>query len=158
MIPRASSEVKFSSLKGSLVLFGLVFLLFGCSGIRPPHRGGSYTIWMEATGYCPCGDCCGWRRSWVPPFRPIYTSGPLKGQPKKVGVTASGAKAKKGTVAADVGVYPFGTVMQVPGYGMGRVEDVGSAIQGKQRIDLFFKTHQEALEWGRQTLRVRVWR
>lgn len=73
-------------------------------------------------------------------------------------MTASGTKAKKGTVAADTRFYRFGTVMDVPGYGMGRVEDRGGAIQGPARIDLFFKTHQEALQWGRRRLSVTVWR
>lgn len=75
-----------------------------------------------------------------------------------MGVTASGTKAKKGTIAADTRYFPFGTVMFVPGYGVGKVEDRGGAIQGAARIDLFFKTHQQALEWGRRRLKVQVWK
>ncbi|MBI9021395.1 MAG: 3D domain-containing protein [Verrucomicrobia bacterium] len=112
---------------------------------------------IEATGYCPCGQCCGWERSWIPPFRPIFSSGSLKGKAKKVGITASGTKARKGTVAADARFYPFGTVMYVPGYGYGRVEDRGGAIQGPVRLDLFFETHQQALQWGRKNVRIKVW-
>jgi 3D (Asp-Asp-Asp) domain-containing protein len=37
------------------------------------------------------------------------------------------------------------------------VEDRGGAIKGK-RLDLFFDSHKEALEWGRQQLDVKVWR
>jgi 3D (Asp-Asp-Asp) domain-containing protein len=33
--------------------------------------------------------------------------------------------------------YPFGTIMDIPGYGRGIVEDRGSAIKGPNRIDLF---------------------
>ena len=72
-------------------------------------------------------------------------------------MTASGTKAKKGTIAADTRYYGFGTVMKIPGYGIGRVEDRGGAIQGPARIDLFFKTHQQALQWGRRRVRVQVW-
>lgn len=138
------------------ILFSPAFLLLlsGCSTVP---KGTPQTVWMETTGYCPCGKCCGWERSWVPPFRAVYSSGPLKGKPKKVGVTASGTKAKKGTIAADTRFYPFGTRMNIPGYGSGTVEDRGSAIQGSARIDLFFKSHQEALEWGRRRVRVSIW-
>jgi 3D (Asp-Asp-Asp) domain-containing protein len=75
-----------------------------------------------------------------------------------VGITASGTKASKGTIAADTRMYPFGTVMKIPGYGIGKVEDRGGAIQGPSRIDLFFKSHQDALKWGRRRIRVLVWK
>ncbi len=48
--------------------------------------------------------------------------------------------------------------MKIPGYGTGRVEDRGGAIKGPARIDLFFKTHQQALGWGRRRICVQVWR
>lgn len=63
----------------------------------------------------------------------------------------------EGTIAADTRYYPFGTRMYVPGYGWGRVEDRGGAIKGRDRIDLYFKSHQEALEWGRKRLRVEIY-
>lgn len=78
------------------------------------------------------------------------------GKPKKVGQTASGKQAKVGTIAADTSKYPFGTIMHVPGYGYGRVEDRGSVIKG-EHVDLFFKSHKQALQWGRQTRQVKVW-
>jgi 3D (Asp-Asp-Asp) domain-containing protein len=46
--------------------------------------------------------------------------------------------------------------MHVPGYGYGRVEDRGSAIKGARRLDLYFDSHDDALEWGRQVLDVRI--
>ncbi|QHI70502.1 3D domain-containing protein [Tichowtungia aerotolerans] len=129
-------------------------LFAGCSTVP---NGTPQSIWIETTGYCPCGKCCGWHRSWIPPFRPVYSSGPLKGKPKKVGITASGTKAKKGTIAADTHYYPFRTVMYIPGYGTGKVEDRGGDIKGPARIDLFFNSHADALKWGRKRLRVQVW-
>jgi 3D (Asp-Asp-Asp) domain-containing protein len=109
---------------------------------------------LLTTGYCPCGECCGWERNWR--GVPVYSSGPNKGQRKAVGITASGTHARPGTIAADISIYPFGTVMYVDGYGYGRVEDTGGDIKG-DRIDLFFKTHREALQWGKQWKRVRIW-
>ncbi len=63
---------------------------------------------------------------------------------------------EKGTIAADTKYYPFGTRMHIPGYGWGIVEDRGSAIKGPSRIDLFFNSHDEALEWGRRKLPVQI--
>jgi len=113
---------------------------------------------IETTSYCACGQCCGWERVWWAPWRTVCSSGPNAGKPKKVGVTALGTNAHKGTIAADRRYYPFGTVMYVPGYGYGRVEDAGSAIKGPARIDLFYGSHQSALEWGRQRVPVKVWK
>jgi len=87
----------------------------------------------------------------------VYDAGPLKGQRKTVGMTASGKKARNGTIAADPALFPFGTIMYVEGYGYGRVEDRGGAIKGNH-IDLFFETHREAQQWGRRTVNVKVWR
>ena len=105
------------------------------------------------TGYCNCGDCCGWQFSWLGFGPPVYTYGPLKGQRKEIGVTARGTVAHIGTVAADPKVYPFGTRLLIPCYGTGVVEDVGGAIKGKH-IDVWFPSHQTALNWGRRNLKV----
>ncbi len=61
-----------------------------------------------------------------------------------------------GTIAADTGYYPFGTRMYVPGWGWGVVTDRGGAIKGPGRIDLFFSSHGDALNWGRQRLDVTI--
>jgi len=136
----------------------LLSLLAGCSTIQPPRGIPARTVMIETTSYCACGQCCGWERVWWAPWRTVCSSGPNAGKPKKVGTTASGTKTHKGTIAADRHYYPFGTVMYVPGYGYGRVEDTGSAIKGPARIDLFYGSHQSALEWGRQRVPVKVWK
>ncbi len=135
----------------SLFLGILCLVMSGCASRSLGSRKEFVTV--EATGYCKCGECCGWRRNLL--LQPVYAYGPMKGERKKVGVTASGTKAKKGTIAADTSVFPFGTKMKVPGYGSGVVEDRGGAITG-HKIDLFFRTHKQALEWGRQMVRVEV--
>ena len=61
-----------------------------------------------------------------------------------------------GTIAADTKHYPFGTIMDIPGYGRGIVQDRGSAIKGPNRIDLFFNSHQTALKWGRKNIPVKI--
>jgi len=137
----------------------IFFLLVGCSSyIRPARETERFATEMEVTAYCKCGKCCGWHRDWVKFGKPVYSYGLHKGESKTVGVTASGIRVHKGTIAADTSYYPFGTVMYVPGYGWGRVEDTGGAIQGPGRIDLYFGSHRKALNWGRRHRPVTVWR
>ena len=110
---------------------------------------------LLVTGYCNCGKCCGWRKKWFFFGEPVYDYGKMKGMPKKVGVTASGAVAAKGTIAADPAVFPFGTRIWVPGYGSGIVQDIGGSIKGAH-IDIWFPSHREALDWGARKLKVKV--
>ncbi|MDO9043344.1 MAG: 3D domain-containing protein [Desulfocapsaceae bacterium] len=63
---------------------------------------------------------------------------------------------EKGTIAADTQYYPFGTRMYIPGYGWGVVEDKGGAIKGPDRIDLFFDSHADAINWGRRKATVEI--
>jgi 3D (Asp-Asp-Asp) domain-containing protein len=62
--------------------------------------------------------------------------------------------AGPGTIAAPKN-YPFGTRMNVPGYGWGTVYDRGGAINGAH-IDLWFPTTQQAMNWGHPHLNVTV--
>ncbi len=66
--------------------------------------------------------------------------------------------SRDGTIAADTRYYPFGTRMYIDGYGYGIVEDRGGAIKGPNRLDLFYRSHSEALQWGRQQVMVRIYR
>lgn len=85
------------------------------------------------TAYCPCVQCCG----------------------KSDGITASGEKAIEGiTVAMDKSM-PFGTKIYIDGVGERIVQDRGGAIKCN-RIDLYFDSHQEALNFGRQTKQVTI--
>lgn len=142
------------------VLLG-VLLFAGCA-TTGGGRGGAapaaddrrwQTLLMTVTGYCPCGECCNWRRTWY--GRAVIASGPHAGERKAVGITASGQRAGRGTIAADPDVLPMRTQVYVPGYGYGTVLDTGGAIQGRH-IDLFFSTHQKAREWGVRKVYVRV--
>jgi len=98
------------------------------------------TLTMEVTAYCPCKKCCGRNAR---------------------GLTASGFKVTHNAglfVAADTALLPFHTRVLIPGYAGEKavpVLDRGGAIKGN-RIDVFFPTHQQALEWGRRTIEVTV--
>lgn len=89
-------------------------------------------IW-RVTAYCPCKLCCG-----------VHSDG----------ITASGAKAGGRLIAAPRSI-PFGTWIDIKGYGYAEVLDRGGAIKGR-RLDVFFPTHQEALNWGVQHLEIEL--
>ncbi|MGZ6292396.1 MAG: 3D domain-containing protein, partial [Syntrophales bacterium] len=78
-----------------------------------------------------------------------------EGERKKVGITSDGTKVKKGTIAADISRYPYGTKMYVPGYGWGEVHDMGTAISG-DHIDIFFPDEKDVKAWGRKYLDVTI--
>lgn len=54
------------------------------------------------------------------------------------GRTYSGTLVRYGTLAVDPSVIPLGTRVYIPGYGVGKAEDIGGAIKGNQ-IDLGFE-------------------
>lgn len=91
---------------------------------------------MRVTAYCPCEQCCG-----------RYSDG----------ITATGNDAYQKGVAVDPSVIPYGSAIDIPGYGAVEADDCGAAIK-KNRLDVRFKTHQEALNWGVKYLTVRVYK
>jgi 3D (Asp-Asp-Asp) domain-containing protein len=89
------------------------------------------------TAYCACPICCG---AWSNIENPT---------------TASGAIASANhTIAVDTSVIAFGTEVLINGQ-VYVAEDRGSAINGNH-IDIFFATHQEATNFGKQTASVYV--
>lgn len=94
---------------------------------------------FRITAYCPCEICCGnWAKN-----RPVDEDGSVQV------FTASGEIAVQGvTIAADTSVLPFGTKVIMDGHEY-TVQDRGGAIKGN-KIDVYFESHQEALEFGVQ--------
>jgi len=137
------------------ILFFLV--LQGCCLLPKAREYQRETRTMLVTAYDAGPESCGWKKKYGCIGPAVYAYGPLKGKPKKVGVTADGSHAKHGTIAADIRRYPFGTKMYVPGYGWGEVHDTGSALKGNH-IDVFFSDRDDALEWGRKYLKVVILR
>ena len=69
--------------------------------------------------------------------------------------TATGSRLKKGIVSVDPKLIPLGTRLYIEGYGYAVADDVGGAIKG-HRIDLAYDSRSEALQFGRQTVKVYV--
>lgn len=87
--------------------------------------GMTYLGTYSLTAYCACVNCCG----------------------KSNGITASGTQATAGrTVACNS--LPMGTVISING-NQYVVEDTGG--MGGNVIDIFFDSHEEALNFGRQS-------
>ncbi len=106
---------------------------------QPAARGTtSRTMTVEATAYCACKICTG-----KTPDHPAY------------GITASGEKVRPGVIAVDPTVIPLGTRLWVEGYGEALAADTGGAIRGR-KIDVYFPSHQQALEWGRKQVTIRL--
>lgn len=90
-------------------------------------------VQLEATAYCHCVQCTG--TSYEAP-------------------TASGETAKVNHTVAMAKNIPFGTRVLI-GEQVYVVEDRGGAITDN-RIDIFFNTHQEALEFGRKVVDAKI--
>lgn len=58
-------------------------------------------------------------------------------------------------IAVDPNVIPLGSLVEVEGLGVYLAGDTGGAIKGNI-IDIHYPTVQQALNWGRRTVRIRV--
>lgn len=89
---------------------------------------------FKLTAYCPCPKCCG---AWAD------------------GITYTGTKATAGrTIAVDPDVIPLGSTVRINGKDY-IAEDIGGAIQNK-RIDVYFDSHAEALDFGVKHAKVSI--
>lgn len=121
----------------------MVVIFIGVIALYIPDKASSEAVSgqtkiIKVTAYCPCEICCG---KWAD------------------GQTASGYWIQPGDrfVAAPKHI-PFGTKLIIPGYNNGKpveVKDRGGAIT-VERLDVYFDTHQEALNWGVKYLEIKL--
>ena len=88
---------------------------------------------FTVTAYCSCKICCG---KWSD------------------GYFANGEKVGGLAVAAPREIL-FGTLIDVPGYGIAEVKDRGGSIKGN-RIDVYFDEHETAKKWGVKELKCKI--
>ncbi|MFB9758493.1 SH3 domain-containing protein [Ectobacillus funiculus] len=79
----------------------------------------------------------------------------------KTGITATGYNVKANPnmklIAVDPKVIPLGSKVWVEGYGDAIAGDTGGVIKGN-KIDVLMPTTQQALQWGRKTVKVKVYK
>jgi len=91
---------------------------------------------FKVTAYCPCKKCCGKFAD---------------------GITASGHIIQKGDkFVATPEEFPFNAILNIPGYGVALVLDRGKNIK-ENCLDVFFPTHEEAVQWGAKNLKVKIY-
>ncbi len=69
--------------------------------------------------------------------------------------TATGKHPAVGLIAVDPSVIPLGTQLYVEGYGYAVAADTGGAIKG-HKVDLFFESVSECMNWGKRKVKVYV--
>lgn len=85
---------------------------------------------FSVTAYCGCSKCSSGR-----------------------GITYAGTAPQAGhTISADLNLFPLGTRLKV-GDIIYTVEDKGRSVEGKE-LDIYFASHEEALNFGRQEAEV----
>lgn len=100
------------------------------------------TVTVTATGYT-----AGYESTGKTPDHPAY------------GITYSGLEVTRdlySTIAADLSIFPLGTIIYIPDYGYGVVADIGGAIKG-HKLDLYYPTVEEVYEnWGKREVEVYI--
>ncbi|KEZ53908.1 peptidoglycan-binding protein [Metabacillus indicus] len=76
------------------------------------------------------------------------------------GVTKMGVDLNKypeaKVIAVDPNVIPIGSTVEVEGYGKAIAADIGGAIDGN-KIDVFIASQSSAVNWGRKTVKIKVY-
>lgn len=103
--------------------------------VAEPIYMGEFTL----TAYCSCSKCCG---KWAS-NRPVDEDG------NEIVIGSTGEVLRSDySIAVDPDVIPYGSIVIINGKEY-EAQDTGGAITGS-RIDVYFNSHEEALEFGRQ--------
>lgn len=93
-----------------------------------------------ATAYCACEKCCS---EWA-----INRKGPVVG--------STGMELiPKYSIAVDPNIIPYGSILVDSIGNEYRADDCGGAIKGNH-IDIYFSSHEEASNYGRQTIELAI--
>ena len=87
------------------------------------------------TAYCACKRCCGKHAA--------------------KGITASGLVPVEGRTVAAARSIPLGTRIHIEGVGWRVVED-RTARRYDGRVDVYFKKHNDALQFGKRKLQITI--
>ena len=121
-----------------LVTVLLFVMLYAGSALA---HGKIITVNALVTGYCKCEKCCGASAS---------------------GITSTGEVAdEKMGCAVDPRLIPYNSKVCIPKIGWRRANDTGGAMRadgahGIYHVDVYFKTHDEALRFGHRKVRIKI--
>ena len=94
---------------------------------------------FKLTSYCPCSICC----------NSFAYNRPKDKNGKEIVYGSIGERLKEGySIAVDPEVIPYGTEVIINGHTY-KAQDCGGAIKGN-RIDVYYESHQDALNFGVQ--------
>ncbi|MED4533849.1 3D domain-containing protein [Metabacillus fastidiosus] len=122
------------------------------------------SVIVEKNSNVPLEDAFDWSKY---PKKTVVATGYTAGKEStgkepnhpEYGITYSGVKVKRdlfSTIAADLTIFPLGTILFIPDYGYGVVADKGGAIKGN-KLDLYYKTVSDVYEqWGKKELEVYI--
>jgi 3D (Asp-Asp-Asp) domain-containing protein len=140
-IARVTNEIVYkfdvTILKGiqtMVKLLTMMLLLFNLTNIELETT----TVMAKVTGYAPLDNVSGICADENPT------------------VTSVGHHPSSKYAAADPKKIPYGTLVDVPGYGRVEIGDTGGAMRNYDgyQIDLFFDTYEEAIQWGVQYIEI----
>lgn len=104
------------------------------TSVSQSEKSGKKAVTVSATAYTAnCEGCSGTTKTGID----------LKANPDKK------------VIAVDPTVIPLGSKVHVEGYGVAIAGDIGGGIKGKE-IDIFVPTKEQALQWGRQEVEVKI--
>lgn len=73
--------------------------------------------------------------------------------------TSTGRKVGRHIAAADPKKLPYGTILEIPDYGIVEIQDTGGALRKDNKnihIDLYHETYEEAMQFGVQEAEVKI--
>ena len=116
------------------------------SSYEEDSYGRYYWFKASCTAYCGCSKCCG----------KYAANSKLDEEGKPIILTASGSRATPKYTISMNSNFKFGTMVYIDGIGLCEVMDRGSAVKGNV-IDIYFDSHEEALNWGRKSINVKIY-
>lgn len=104
---------------------------------------GTDALIFDCTAYCSCRRCCGNYSPEVTGREPHTATGTIPAEGR--------------TIAVDPSVIPYGTSVYIEGMGTYIAEDCGGGVKGNH-IDIYFESHERAVQFGRRRMNVSIQR
>ncbi|TAK03731.1 hypothetical protein EPO34_01035 [Patescibacteria group bacterium] len=175
MADKKSPSVSFGDVLGVVALAIVLFVVVGKGCF--PDTARAATMTEQATASAPARVPMQWHNmfysvSAYSPSEDETDSTPCESadgtNPCELYALYVATDGEEGELTCAQNELPFGTPMDIPGYGPEHLQENGfgrcvvhdrmnERFNGKYHLDVFFPTKEEALKWGRQTRRAVYW-